>query len=462
MALPPPPPNFVIDTPSASQALGGRPVIRKGTDPQPKVLNSGRVVDLNTGTATPVVGLPQEHWRPLAPSDKLYLPNHPGITNEQTGEIRYGPEGPTEDAKNAAMAGDPFQNDVLLKQIAHVRELAQKPFSLGAGSGYLSYVPIIGQNAADMRAALQQVQGDLIQKGVARLRELNGGKGAATLANTEKEGERIASSFAALSPDQSPQEFLKGLDDAEAFYRRAVTQTQANPAAAVGPQADASAPEAQLTRSNTLPPTGVDDSGVQTSAKFKTIVDPKAQKLAGRILGLVNQGASRNQVMGFAVGADPSLRNDQVFRDWVDGALRLKAKDPRSTFTVSPEFYTKRVPLDAKGVVPGTSFLSEQDRAKAAASKPGAVVSGMADTASLGASRDLAGLIDAATGGSFGEGRKDFRRQAEPDRIRASGRDLRRQCARRARHSADERSGDLPAPCRAVGRARRALRRIVG
>jgi hypothetical protein len=206
----------------------------------------------------------------------------------------------------------------------------------------------------------------------------------------------------------------------------------------------------------------VDDSGVQTSAKFKTVVDPKAQKLAGRILGLVNQGASRNQVMGFAVGADPSLRNDQVFRDWVDGALRLKAKDPRSTFTVSPEFYTKRVPLDAKGVVPGTSFLSEQDRAKAAASAPGAVVSGMADTASLGRIARPGRADRCRDGRELRRRSQGLCRQAEPDRVRASGRDLRGQCARRARHSADERSGDLPAPCRAVGRARRALWRIVG
>jgi hypothetical protein len=187
--------DFVIVAPSASP-LGGRPIIRKGTDPQPKVLNSGRVVDLNTGTATPVVGLPQEHWRPLAPGDKLYLPNHPRHHQRADRRNPLRARGSAEDC-GASPAGDPFQNDVLLKQIAHVRELAQKPFSLGAGSGYLSYVPIIGQNAADMRAALTQVQGDLIQKGVARLRELNGGKGAATMANTEKEGERIASSFAA-------------------------------------------------------------------------------------------------------------------------------------------------------------------------------------------------------------------------------------------------------------------------
>lgn len=390
----------VVGTVGQSDAAAlGRPVIRKGADPQPKVLNSGRVVDLNTGTATPVVGLPQEHWQPLAPGHKLYLPNHPGIINEQTGEIRYGPEGPQ--AAGASPTGDVFQNDVLLDQIAHVRDLARKPLTLGSGSTYLSYVPIIGQNAADMQTAITQIKGDLIQRGIQRLRELNGGKGAATMANTEKEGERIANSFAPLSQDQSPEEFIRGLDVAEKFYRDALSKTQPAAASPATPQSQ----DNGITKSNALP---IVDVGPQVAASGteKSVLDPKIAAIAPQLAQYLNQPKTKvsdAMILGFVKknGVNPA--------EWPQ-LMEALPRRGKVQFAVDPHY---NQPLDAQGVIPGTSFLSDKDRAAAAISPTGAALSGAADTGSFGAAPDVAGLIDAATGGSFGEGRKSFQEKQQ-------------------------------------------------
>lgn len=398
MPLPPPPPGFNLDSPTGAPPLGGRPIIRKGVEPQPKTLKGNFAVDLNSGTAKPVEGLPTEHWRPLAPGDKLFLPNHPGITNEQTGEIRYGPEGPQ--AAGASPTGDVFQNDVLLDQIAHVRELARKPLTLGSGSTYLSYVPIIGQNAADMQTAITQIKGDLIQRGIQRLRELNGGKGAATMANTEKEGERIANSFAPLSQDQSPEEFIRGLDVAEKFYRDALSKTQ--------PQQPAATPQSQdngITKSYALP---IVDVGPQIAASGteKAVLDPKIAAIAPQLAQYLNQPKSKvsdAMILGFVKknGVNPA--------QWPQ-LMEALPRRGKVQFAVDPHY---NQPLDAQGVIPGTSFLSDKDRAAAADSTTGAVLSGAADVGARGATSDIAGLGAALTGGSFEQGRKEFQEKQD-------------------------------------------------
>jgi hypothetical protein len=59
----------------------------------------------------------------------------------------------------------------------------------------------------------------------------------------------------------------------------------------------------------------------------------------------MGKGADRNTILGFAVRADPSLRNDPKFRAWVDEALAYRKKHPGAKYGIDPSFYTSEVPL---------------------------------------------------------------------------------------------------------------------
>lgn len=111
-----------------------------------------------------------------------------------------------------------------LENIKRIRELSQKSLAVGGYSGSAGKVPFIGpwlgQNRANIEGALQMVQGDLIQQQIARLSQMNGGKGVASIANSETEAQRMAGSIANLDPNQNLDEFTRGLDRAEQFYRR--------------------------------------------------------------------------------------------------------------------------------------------------------------------------------------------------------------------------------------------------
>lgn len=405
MAIPPPPPGFTLDTPGAAPPQGiGRPVIRKGETPPSPDLPQGWKLNSQTGQAERIGGLPSGFTEPKP--DKPAAGDLPKgwhlNASGQAEPIPGLPAGLVEQPPSGTPGGDTSQDDVLLKQIAHIRELAKKPFSLGAGTGYLAHVPILGQNAADIRAKLQQVQGDLIQKGIARLRELNGGKGAATMANTEKEGQRIAASFAAVDPDQSPEEFVKGLDDAEAFYKRTLAKAQGG-APASAPTIDSSDVD------RTAPPPVVPtDMSVGVSTTDKAVIDPRLAKIKPQLeqyLAADPSKVSNAMILGFIKknGLDPStlagLKDNLNFR------MSKQRKGVHWFPNVDPNVSK---PLSAQGVG-DTPFLSEQDRAQAAASPIGAGFAASADTATFGAMPDLVAAGTAATGGNYGDARREFK-----------------------------------------------------
>lgn len=131
-------------------------------------------------------------------------------------EISGGPadKGPAPDPDRAS------QIKTLLSNIGNLRKLAEKSRAVGSWSAYWKDNPLLGQNRQNIEGGIQQLEGDLIQQQIARLSALNAGKGVATLANTEKEAQRIAASIANLSPDQDKENFLIGLKRAEDYYLR--------------------------------------------------------------------------------------------------------------------------------------------------------------------------------------------------------------------------------------------------
>ena len=129
-----------------------------------------------------------------------------------------------------AMAADPnraFKINSTLDQLANLRRLAEKSLSVGEQAGRVRETPLIGallgQNRADLEGALSQVEGSLIQDQLAVLAQINPG-GIASLANSETEARRLASSIANLDPNQSREQFLAGVARAEEYYKRQLEQ----------------------------------------------------------------------------------------------------------------------------------------------------------------------------------------------------------------------------------------------
>lgn len=124
----------------------------------------------------------------------------------------------------------PAQIKTLLSSIGRLREKADDFLAVGGYSKNSTEWPLIGgwlgQNRKDIEGALEQVEGDLIQQQIAVLSAMNGGKGVATMANSETEARRMAASVANLNPDQSLEEFLIGLQRAEDYYLRQAAEIQ--------------------------------------------------------------------------------------------------------------------------------------------------------------------------------------------------------------------------------------------
>jgi hypothetical protein len=158
-------------------------------------------------------------------------PNRVYQVNSVTGEFKDVGGQPT--AKLAAE--DPnraFKINSALDALKNVRKLAEQSLSVGETAGRVRETPVIGavlgQNRADLEGALSLVNSNLIQDQLAYLAQLNP-QGIASLANTQAEAERLAASIANLDPNQSLDQFLTGVQRAEDYYKRQLSETGAAP-----------------------------------------------------------------------------------------------------------------------------------------------------------------------------------------------------------------------------------------
>jgi hypothetical protein len=154
--------------------------------------------------------------------------------NKITGEFKDVGGQPT--AKLAAE--DPnraFKINSALDALKNIRKLAEQSLSVGETAGRVRETPVIGavlgQNRADLEGALSLVNSNLIQDQLAYLAKLNP-QGMATLANTENEAARLAASIANLDPNQSLDQFLTGVQRAEDYYKRQLSELGSAPVGA--------------------------------------------------------------------------------------------------------------------------------------------------------------------------------------------------------------------------------------
>lgn len=261
-------------------------------------------------------------------------------------EATHFPDGTPRPKADAGAQANPDrvpQIETMLENIRRVREMADDNLAVGGYSGWVGDVPLIGpllgQNRKNIEGALQMIQGDLIQQQIAILSEMNAGKGVASIANSETEAARMAASVANLSPDQSPEEFLIGLDRAEQYYLRQLDrQKTAAGAAPVGltaagsgatTQAKPVPPEMQ-TENETWLAQNLGTATPQAYAQFRQALDRKYGFDSASEAGLISwfEGAQRGAAQGGDVKtslppATEPLRND-------DGLFGTSAFSSRS------------------------------------------------------------------------------------------------------------------------------------
>lgn len=127
----------------------------------------------------------------------------------------FGRVGTREDRLNRA--------ESLLGVLADVRRLAREPLTTGRVAGGVNATPIVGallgQSRTDLEGSLASIEGDIVQQIAGEMADANQG-GVSKLLDNPEEQRRAIASIANLDPNQSLEQFLKGLDRAENFIRR--------------------------------------------------------------------------------------------------------------------------------------------------------------------------------------------------------------------------------------------------
>lgn len=191
----------------------------------------------------PIVAAPRPVEKPEKPAETFSIatpgqkaaagldPNRVYQVNAVTGEFKDvgGQPTPKLAAENPNRV---FQINSALDALKNVRKLAEQSLSVGETAGRVRQTPVIGallgQNRADLEGALSLVSSNLIQDQMAYLAQLNP-QGMASLANTETEAARLAASIANLDPNQSLDQFLTGVQRAEDYYKRQLSEMGAAP-----------------------------------------------------------------------------------------------------------------------------------------------------------------------------------------------------------------------------------------
>lgn len=201
------------------------------------------VASVPVSSLQPIVAAPKEPAKPEKPTETFSIataeqkaaagldPNRVYQVSSVTGEFKDvgGQPTPKLAAENPNRA---FQINSALDALKNVRKLAEQTLSVGETAGRVRQTPVIGallgQNRADLEGALSLVSSNLIQDQMAYLAQLNP-QGMASLANTETEAARLAASIANLDPNQSLDQFLTGVQRAEDYYKRQLSEMGAAP-----------------------------------------------------------------------------------------------------------------------------------------------------------------------------------------------------------------------------------------
>jgi hypothetical protein len=200
----------------------------------------------------------------------------------------------------------------LLGVLADVRRLAREPLTTGRVAGGVNATPVVGallgQSRTDLEGSLASLEGDIIQQIAGEMADANQG-GVSKLLDNPEEQRRAIASIANLDPNQSLEQFLKGLDRAENFIRRRrdVLRREVAPAPAEG--APAAPPERTDFTVGGFTPKVKDLSALTPDNSFE---------FEANLSEMLRRGASREQATAWAEAVGRPIVNQRELQEAVD------------------------------------------------------------------------------------------------------------------------------------------------
>lgn len=117
-----------------------------------------------------------------------------------------------------------IQTDNVLESIAAARRQIGEGWATGnlAGTRGFQGIPFVGQNSANLAATLSGIEGSVINDTLKQLKAASASGASGLGALSEKEGQRLAASVAALQQTQDEQSLKENLARVERHYRNAL------------------------------------------------------------------------------------------------------------------------------------------------------------------------------------------------------------------------------------------------
>jgi hypothetical protein len=173
-------------------------------------------------TFTGIPGAP----KPKEPKAPVFVPEHATqIFDPNTNTYKPVPQSgvdPEKDRLSEAIRS--LGVDELVNNVKGARALVKGGYSTGMTGAVLSHLP--GTDARDFRATLEAIKGGIILEKMQALKEASKTGASGLGALSEKEGDRLAASVAALDPGMSDEKLNESLDAIEkhANFLRAVAE----------------------------------------------------------------------------------------------------------------------------------------------------------------------------------------------------------------------------------------------
>jgi hypothetical protein len=173
-------------------------------------------------TFTVIPGAP----KPKEPKAPVFVPEHATlIFDPNTNTYKPVPQSgvdPEKDRLSEAIRS--LGVDELVNNVKGARALVKGGYSTGMTGAVLSHLP--GTDARDFQATLEAIKGGIILEKMQALKEASKTGASGLGALSEKEGDRLAASVAALDPGMSDEKLNESLDAIEkhANFLRAVAE----------------------------------------------------------------------------------------------------------------------------------------------------------------------------------------------------------------------------------------------
>ncbi len=263
----------------------------------------------------------------------------------------------------------------LLRMVASARREIGTGRATGVTGAFARLVP--GSSANDFKGSLNSIQGGIIMEKLQQLKDASKTGASGMGALSEREGQRLADSVAALSLNQSDEKNLESLAaierHAHALEAVAAGENPEDPKVARKYGIIVDRPAAGGTRDNVDPVAGSAPGGgsgggglpgalVPAGAKAKLVADPALAGVTGKIVSMIKAGRTGDEIRSYLEEVQPGLGGKVKNLDWW---VRFHAANPGKPIRIEPPMIDQ--PLTGQSALDNTIAQSAPGAALMAA-----------------------------------------------------------------------------------------------